>query len=122
MTLDEFLDSADWRIIFDTYTCATHVKTKEQRIFLRIDVAKVLAAEDGENDGAHWIGLFKTQCYDDGRFLYLTVRAWCDYTGWDCQADGNADWADTLADAIAFGLTHEERTRLKSQLFNLQEV
>ena len=41
------------------------------------DVAEVIVAVTGENDGDSWFGVFKLH---DGRFV--SVSAWCDYTGW----------------------------------------
>lgn len=54
--------------------------------FKREDVATILLAREGENDGAEWIfvGILK-----DGR--YATVIAGCDYTGWECQANNIGD-------------------------------
>jgi hypothetical protein len=46
--------------------------------FSRSDVIEILAAEDGENDGPDWVGVFRLR---DGR--YASVSAGCDYTGWD---------------------------------------
>ena len=40
-------------------------------------VCEVIAAQEGENDAAPWVGLFKLET---GKYLGLT--AWCDYTGW----------------------------------------
>lgn len=40
-------------------------------------VAVVVAARAGQNDGESWIGLFRLF---DGR--YVGITAWCDYTGW----------------------------------------
>jgi len=40
-------------------------------------VCEVIAAQEGENDYASWIGLFKLET---GKYLGLT--AWCDFTGW----------------------------------------
>ncbi len=62
----ERLDDYDWREAFDYAT------------YDREQVAEVLYADDGDNDGPAWIGLFK-MC--DGKFMGL--NAWCDYTGWD---------------------------------------
>ena len=45
---------------------------------LREDVVEIIAIDDGENDEAKWLGLFKMK---DGR--YLALSAGCDYTGWD---------------------------------------
>jgi hypothetical protein len=45
--------------------------------FSQADVARVIAAVNGENDEASWVGAFELK---DGRFA--VVRAWCDFTGW----------------------------------------
>jgi len=45
--------------------------------YTREDVMFILALEEGENDGDTWIGVFQLK---DGR--YVSLRAWCDYTGW----------------------------------------
>lgn len=76
--------------------------------FTRADVKKVIAADDGENDGPPWIALM---CLKDGRFAFLS--AGCDYTGWDCQAGGSVVVGDDLKHLIKFGLAEEDRRRLK---------
>lgn len=42
------------------------------------EVAEVLAAVNGENDGDDWVGLFRMR---DGRIV--VASGGCDYTGWD---------------------------------------
>lgn len=74
------------------------------RCYTREDVARILHRVDGENDGAEWWGVFEME---DGAFLL--VSAGCDYTGWDCQASGNAWWADTLPILFQWGLGDAER-------------
>jgi hypothetical protein len=44
----------------------------------REDVSAIIAIEDGANDEADWIGLFKLK-----NGLFLGLEAGCDYTGWD---------------------------------------
>lgn len=79
--------------------------------FTREDVEEVIAAEDGENDGDHWEGVFRLK---DGRFVF--VSAWCDNTGWGCQ-DGGQSWvAADLPSLIRWGLPAETRERLKLPL------
>jgi hypothetical protein len=53
-------------------------KTVSNAPCLREDVETIIAIDDGENDEANWLGLFKMK---DGR--YLALSAGCDYTGWD---------------------------------------
>lgn len=107
--MDARLNDPDWETIFKEYVNPpAHVRRLPvETTYAREDVRKILAIEDGENDGPCWLGVFKMR---DGKFL--AVRAGCDYTGWDCQAGGHADLADTHADVVALGLTLEERTRL----------
>lgn len=71
------------------------------------DVKTVIAAVNGENDGAEWLGLFEL---NDGRFC--VAGGGCDYTGWDCQAGNHISVAASLDDAIRFGLSEQERARL----------
>lgn len=73
------LDSYDWREAFKYATqpnAVVNSSAREDPCSID-DVAEVIATSDGENDGASWIGVFRME---DGR--YLSLRAWCDYTGW----------------------------------------
>jgi hypothetical protein len=71
----------DWSNVFE-YASDEHVgaclgfKGSVQGFGLD-DVAYVIAAEEGENDGANWITVVRLQ---DGRYAF--VSAGCDYTGW----------------------------------------
>ena len=108
--IDPRLADYDWEHVFGNgYSRPTHVRTKQvaEKAYEREQVAEIIAIQDGANDEADWLGLFRM---DDG--LFLVIRAGCDYTGWGCQEGGSSDLADTLADAIAFGLTQGERDRL----------
>lgn len=74
--------------------------------FSRGDVAEVVQAIEGENDGPSWI------CYGrlrDGRWFCL--EAGCDYTGWDCQAGGTATVGVSREQIERFGLTDDARKR-----------
>ncbi len=51
-------------------------KARVQKLWDCVD--KVLASEEGENDGRDWAALFLMR---DGRYCFL--EAGCDYTGWD---------------------------------------
>ena len=107
MTL-EALEGYDWDCAFKEAMLPSNPLTREvsDRRYTPADVVRIVAAEEGENDGRDWIGVFEL---NDGRFL--TVRAGCDYTGWDCRAGGSSEWTNTEAEAIAC-LTPEERERL----------
>ena len=80
------------------------------------DVAEVLHYEEGENDGDSWVGVFKLK---DGRYGY--VDAWCDYTGWDCQAGGDGAIRDTFEDLQRWELTTIIRRRLGIELTDLDD-
>lgn len=71
------------------------------------DIAEVIAADEGQNDGDSWVGVFKM-----ANGTYVFVDAWCDYTGWDCQAGGKIWVAGDLETLIQFGLTEQARSRL----------
>ena len=75
------------------------------------DVAKVYKMSAGENDGAAWIMFGRLK---DGRHFFL--NAGCDYTGWDCQAGGDA-WVSTDKERLihsAMGIEDRRRFRLPS--------
>lgn len=108
--LATFCESYDWREAFavadpvESVPPGTNHRTDK---FRPDEVAEVIAAVEGENDGDSWVGVFRLS---DGRFV--TVSAWCDYTGWGCQDGGHAAVAATKEDAIRFGLDDAERARL----------
>ena len=57
-------------------------------------IEKVIFAIDGENDAEAWLLLVELK--GGG---YGVLRAWCDYTGWDCQAGGESGIFETLEQA-----------------------
>lgn len=71
------------------------------------DIAEILAADPGEPDGREWMCALKLI---DGRYAY--IQAGCDYTGWDCQADGSAWVASDRDSLIRWALTDPARHRL----------
>lgn len=93
--LQEMNDSYDWSCAFSYAS------------FSLDDVAEIIKADEGENDGSSWlaVGVLK-----DGRFFFLS--AWCDYTGWDCQAGGQSEEAPTLDDLIRWKMGDADRKRL----------
>ncbi len=121
MDLQEFLDDSDWCDAFgeamgvepDAY--AKSLKNPRRVLgfdgsdapFARSDVARIVAISTGEKDELDWIGVFQL---NDGRFGF--VRAGCDFTGWDCQAGGDAEVAATIEDLVRLAMKDEERSRL----------
>lgn len=69
------------------------------------DVDLIIGITEGENDGDAWriAGQMK-----DGRWFYL--NAWCDFTGWDCQAGGQAWVADSYDALLQFGVPDDDRS------------
>ncbi len=127
MNLEEFKSDYDWRCAFNEargsgYTWdddapkppgdpkfprASNGYTGSRASFDIGDVAEIIATSDGENDTRDWVGAFRL---NDWRFLM--VRAGCDYTGWDCQASGDSEVADSLENLIRWSMNDEERVRL----------
>jgi len=56
---------------------ADHLPDVSLEPFSRWDVARVVAMEDGDNDGPDWVCVGELK---DGR--YFAINAGCDYTGW----------------------------------------
>lgn len=85
----EKLADGDWQETFgyagerDTCNSAVPTATPPERpipafSFSCRDVRRIIAMQDGENDGPDWIAVGELW---DGRFF--VVRGGCDYTGWD---------------------------------------
>ncbi len=72
------------------------------------DIEEVLASVEGENDGPEWVAVVKLK-----NGFYLSVEAGCDYSGWDCRADGDSSVASTLDLLLQGGLSDNERVRLE---------
>ena len=104
----------DWKLDYDwmeAFNYANTIRTAtgcEPDSFVIDDVAEVIAADPGENDGESWMMAGRL---NDGRYFFLD--AWCDYTGWDCQSGGDAQVADTLENLKNYGMTEEARIRFK---------
>lgn len=107
-TIEQFMADYDWEEVFK-YANPTPVlgSSASADPFSRADVAEIIAAVNGDNDGPDWVGVFRL---DDGRFA--VVSAGCDYTGWGCQEDGQAASASSLEELVRLGLSDDERTRL----------
>lgn len=75
--------------------------------FGREDVVEIGGMVEGENDGPDWVIWGRL---NDGR--WFSIRAGCDYTGWNCRAGNSGNVANTRDEIIAFGLSNEERERL----------
>jgi len=58
-------------------------------------VKEVLHMHEGENDYSPWVLVCRL---NNGKFGYLS--AWCDYTGWDCQAGGESEIRKTYEEIM----------------------
>ncbi len=104
--IKDFQQNYNWQQAFSYARQADNPVTREVRDFSISDVTKIVATDEGENDGPDWVGIFK--CGD----VYLYLHAGCDYTGWDCQAGGAAEWHKslrTLKACIAFDTRNFDR-------------
>ncbi len=54
--------------------------------------------------------------------FYFSLSAWCDYTGWDCQAGGRLQVGDTLRDVLVYGLSDSERDLLGISLTDIDNL
>lgn len=86
-------DSVERRIDYDL---SANEEYNDLAPFRLQDVAYVLAALMGENDGPdyHWIVAMKDR-------TYAYVTGGCDYTGWDCQSGGSAEIFVSLREALS---------------------
>ena len=108
---DNWREDFDWIEAFK-YANTTRTATNCAKDgFTIADVANVFAASPGENDGPSWMMVGKL---NDGRHFFLD--AGCDYTGWDCQAGGDAQVADTYENLKRYGMTEDARERLGIKL------
>ncbi len=70
-------------------------------------MTEILGISEGENDGPDWLLFGQLK---DGRFFFLS--AGCDYTGWDCQANGRSYVATERNLIESLVITAEERQRM----------
>lgn len=102
----EFLkEDYNWKEAFKYAENAGNPISRTLRSFTLEDVQEIVAFSDGQNDGPEWLIIFRAQ----GAYVYL--HAGCDYTGWDCQAGGSAEWNEDLPTLIAC-IPEGERVRL----------
>jgi hypothetical protein len=91
--------------------CVSDKRTDDIAPFGPPDVAEVIAASEGESDGANWLLVGRLE---NGAFFFLD--AGCDYTGWDCQSGGTATVSTSLESLIAFALDDDQRERLSLEV------
>lgn len=79
-------------IDFDLDAC---LDTNPQGAFTILDIDRVLAVYEGENNERDWRWILRLH---DGRYVYL--RGGCDYTGWDCQSWASHTFEDSPEAAV----------------------
>lgn len=66
-----------------------------------LDIEKVLAVWEGENDGEDWRWVIKVtpECAKKNGGRYVFLQGGCDYTGWDCRSWATSDFKSTALKA-----------------------
>lgn len=117
ITLKQLRSDGDWAQVFadqsegctdKTVSKAPPGSTVSDEPMTRKDVAEVIAAVNGENDGESWLGVFLLK---DGR--YLVASGGCGYTGWEVNSGNHLIVCKNMRDVKNFGLTTDERNRLE---------
>ncbi len=105
----DVLNNYDWESAFGYASPQKCVSTEDVSVaaFTRQEVKAIYWRSDGENDGDAWIIGGELA---DGRLFFLA--AWCDYTGWDCQAGGSAWVSRSVKTLVRFGIDDGQRSRL----------
>lgn len=99
LTIDKMKLDYDWKEAF----CYAS--------FSMDDVTNIIAADEGYNDGDSWVCVGQLK---NGLYFFLT--AWCDYTGWDCQASGDSSCASSLEELKRWNMGAGDRKRLHMQI------
>lgn len=103
------LDDYDWEQAFSFgggRVMLAMGSSVEAAPFTREDVVEIIGITAGENDGEPWEIAGRLA---DGRWFFLS--AWCDYTGWDGHAGGQAWVADDRDTLVQFGIPCSARDR-----------
>ncbi len=111
ISVDEVKQDYDWKEAFEFGGNIRTATNCDPHPFNYNDLSLVLHADEGMNDGPSWIMVGQLK---DGRFFFL--EAWCDYTGWDCQAGGDAQVSNSYENLIRYGMTEDARHRLQITL------
>jgi hypothetical protein len=108
MNIEDIKNNYPWKQVFE-FSDGTNLDEFSEPSnfpFQMEDVAEILNIEDGQNDGQSWIILVKL---NNGLYGFLT--AWCDYTGFDCQAGGHSYVSLSKEKLIRFGMGEDDRKR-----------
>jgi hypothetical protein len=105
MTLEELKEDYDWQQAL----CYAPFDIK--------DIVEIVAISEGYNDGESWVGVFKLA---NGNYGF--IDAWCDYTGWDCQAGGDGFVNSSLDELRRWSMNSNARRRLGLALSDLDEI
>lgn len=86
-------EESEKRIDSDLRSAIAH--NSQDNGFSLDDVAYVLGACFGENDGPNYYWLMSMKDH-----TYAVVSGGCDYTGWDCQSYADSEIFPTLKEAL----------------------
>jgi hypothetical protein len=84
-----------------------HYSNEAKEDNIQASVETIFAYDEGEHDGPNWLCAFKLKTGEFG-----IMRAGCDYTGWDCRASGDIEYANNWEDLVRMVLSDEDRQRL----------
>lgn len=110
--MSDWKEDYNWREAFAYADAPKAMGDCDASSFTIDDVVDVHKMDEGENDELDWI---IWGSLNDGRHFFLS--AGCDYTGWDCQAGGDA-WVATDKDRLvhsAMSIEHRRRFGLPSE-------
>jgi hypothetical protein len=108
-TAQLMLDSGSWHSAFEEAMCCISPAPPYSKMSLDVftigDVVGIQHIREGENETMDWICIGQLK---DGRWFNL--EAGCDYTGWDCEANGQVVVADSYDVLMRLGCKQETRS------------
>ncbi len=87
-------------------------------IFTVDEIETVRAEITGHHDGDAWFWIIKLKGRANKEERFVLTRAWCDYSGWDCQSGGKSVYAATARKAAMHAPEEEDGRHVQ---WNLRE-
>lgn len=117
-TTEEFSEY-DWSAVLESGAeySTTYIDTTAYEVITQADKgtvtpARITRIEKMWSDSSEGYSSTDVVLLAEAADGWLTLVAWCDTTGWDCQSGGRWHWAPTREDAIRNGLDNEARAHL----------
>jgi hypothetical protein len=107
---DNTIMAEDIRIRKPDYDLEAYLSYNED-IYKLEDIANIHAEVPGHNDEDSWYWVLELK---DGRFVLTS--AWCDYTGWDCQSEGDSQAAASAEEAAMLAPEKEYDREIRRNL------